>query len=650
MPIWKNLLIVMVLALILPQTINGQDKGWRGFYNAAEKAVSNGQYHTAAKRYEKAAEIKPGNKEFAYNAGKYYLIARDYEKAVQFLAPLQTKTKQFPKVLYYYGMAEKARGNYNEALAALSVFSNDYEGSDKNQVLAFVGNEIKGCEIGRQQNGAINDSISITFLEGTINSQFDEVAPIPINEDLLYFSSNSSGNIGLFKSVRDSAGVWSSPQQPENLPLVRKSNFCHGSFSPDYTKFYFSVCEDFEGEWREDELKCSIYFSELVGNSWTEARSLGRFINLPGALNIQPYVTYEGKDEIVYFVSNRSGGSGGLDIWYIKKPIREGINSFGYPINAGEKINSPSNEMSPFYDINQATLFYSTDGKPGLGGFDVYAAVGSMDTWLDVYTMYAPINSSYDDLYYRPMEADKGFFVSNRPLEPLKFSTVDNDIFYFERKEMEEDSFMLNATMMDFKSGEALSLTEVEIFEVMGPDDFELYESLLLRSNELVVQLETGKEYLVITTKEGYEPVELLIDSEQVDGAIEIFLETEQELPAVDLEVPLVIDNPDDIEIIKDLPKDPIPELEFYPDATASKEEYRIQVAAVRNTSTFNTANLSSYGNVIIEEIENRDLSRILVGGFMKKADAERKLAMMKKESKEYSSAFIVRYTDGIRN
>ena len=650
MPIWKNLLFVMVLALVLPQSVNGQDKGWRGFYNAAEKAVSNGQYHTAAKRYEKAAEIKPGNKEFAYNAGKYYLIARDYEKAVQFLAPLQSKTKQFPKVLYYYGMAEKARGNYNEALAALSVFSNDYEGSDKNQVLKFVGNEIKGCEIGRQENVASNDSITITFLEGTVNSQFDEVAPIPINEDLLYFSSNSSGNIGLYKSVRGVDGVWSSPQQPENLPLVRKSNFCHGSFSPDYTKFYFSVCADFEGEWREDELNCSIYFSELVGNSWTEARSLGRFINLPGALNIQPYVTYEGKDEIVYFVSNRSGGSGGLDIWYIKKPIREGINSFGYPINAGEKINSSSNEMSPFYDINQATLFYSTDGKPGLGGFDVYAAVGSMETWLDVYSVSAPINSSYDDLYYRPMEEGQGFFVSNRPMEPLKFSTVDNDIFYFEPKVIEEDSFVFHASIMDFSNGEPLSLTEVEVFEVMGPDDFELYESLLLKSSDFELQLETGKEYLIVTSKEGYEPVELLVDSEQIEGLVDIFLEIKKEAPSIDLYAPLVIDDPDDIDIIKDLPKDPVPELEFYPDATVPVEEYRIQVAAVRDAGAFNINKLSSYGNVIIEEIENRDLSRILVGGFMKKADAERKLLMMRKESKEYASAFIVRYIDGIRN
>ena len=201
---------------------------------------------------------------------------------------------------------------------------------------------------------------------------------------MLYFSSNSNGNINLYKSERDAEGVWSAPITPETLPMVRQSNFCHGSFSPDYTKFYFSVCSDFEGEWREDELNCSIYFSELIGNSWTEARALSRFINLPGAINMQPYVTYEGKDELVYFVSNRSGGQGGLDIWYIKKSIREGINSFGYPVNLGNKINSPSNEMSPFYDINQATLFYSTDGKPGLGGFDIYAAVGSMDTWLDI--------------------------------------------------------------------------------------------------------------------------------------------------------------------------------------------------------------------------------------------------------------------------
>lgn len=649
MPFRKNHLIVLVLTFVLPIISSGQDKGWRGFYNAAEKAKNNGQYLTAAKRYEKAAELKPGNKEFSFYAGKYYLVARDYEKAVQFLSPLQEKTKQFPKVLYYYGMAEKARGNYDQALVALSVFSSDYDGADRSSILRFVENEMKGCEIGRNQLSEDVDSVEVMFFEGSVNSPYQEIAPIPINEDLLYFSSNADGNIGLYKSVRDEDGVWSAPLSPENLPLVRKSNFCHGSFSPDYTKFYFSVCEDFEGEWREDELNCSIYFSELIGNNWTEARSLGRFINLPGAINMQPYVTYEGKDEVVYFVSNRSGGEGGLDIWYIKKPIRAGINSFSYPINAGTKINSPSNEMSPFYDINQATLFYSTDGKPGLGGYDIYAGVGSMDNWLDLYALASPINSSYDDLYYRPMEEAQGYLVSNRPMEPHKFSTVDNDIFFFERKKVQEDSFLFNATVLDLDNEQTIANSSVEVFEVIGPDDFERVESLFLRSYNIELSLETGKEYLMVISKDGYMDIELLFDSEEIEPHIKIYLESEKNTPSIEDELQIVIDDPEDIDIIKDLPEDPMPELEFIPESKPLLEEYRIQVAAVRDANTFDTQSLAIYGKVIVERIENRELSRILIGGFIKRSEAESKLAEMKKQSKDFSSAFIVRYIDGNR-
>ena len=105
---------------------------------------------------------------------------------------------------------------------------------------------MKGCEIGRSKAGFSLDSIEVVILDEQINTEFQELAPIPINDDLLYFSSNSNGNISLYKSERVAEGVWSAPITPETLPMVRKSNFCHGSFSPDYTKFYFSVCSDFE--------------------------------------------------------------------------------------------------------------------------------------------------------------------------------------------------------------------------------------------------------------------------------------------------------------------------------------------------------------------------------------------------------------------
>jgi hypothetical protein len=649
MPHRKDLSLLLLLVILSLNSLKGQDKGWRGYYNSAEAAIENGQYHTAAKRFEQASLLKPTNKLLAFNAGKYYVIARDYEKAIQFLEPLKTKTKTYPKVLYYLGMAEKARGNYDEALVAFSVFSSDYVGADKSQIIRFVENEIKGCEIGRAQQSVPADSIEVILLDEQVNSSANEVAPIPINEDLLYFSSNVKGNVSLFKSTRDEEGHWSEPSIPETLPLVRKSNFCHGSFSPDYTKFYFTVCSDFEGEWREDELKCSIYYSELIGNSWTEARALGRFINLPGAINIQPFVTYEGKDEVVYFVSNRSGGYGGMDIWYIKKPIREGINSFGYPVNAGKNINSPSNEMSPYYDLNEATLFFSTDGRPGLGGMDIYAAVGSMENWLDVYALGAPLNSSYDDLYYRPLDSEQGFFVSNRPMEPFRFNTVDNDIFYYKHKQAEPDSFQFNAAILAKKSEEVIDLAEIEIYEVLGEEDFELIETLLLSSYNLQLLLETGKEYLIITKKDGYEQDQIIVDSESVEHSINIYLEEEQLMPSIELEEPvshqLIFEDPDVVheEMPSSVSDTPVENL-------IPKDEFRIQIAAVKNVATIDVNSLNSYGNVVYEKIEGKELYRILIRGFEKKADAEEKLKQMRKDSTSFSSAFIVKYSKGKRN
>lgn len=638
---------IVGLMFVCSVSLDGQTKSWRSYFNEAETLKQEGQYLTAARKYQQAAEAKPSNKELSYFAGKYFVIGRDYKRAITCLEPIKDKSNLYPKVLYYYGLAEKALGNYNEALEAFSVFYADYNGGDQQQMKTFVANEIKGCELGRTGvNMGQSDSFQVDWLGDQINSSDQEFAPIPINNSLLYFSSNRTDNIQLFRSELDETGRWTEATVPESLPLIRQKNYAYGSFSPDYTKFYFSVCDNYDGEWWEDQLHCEIYYSELIGGAWTEARALDRYINLPGALNIHPFVVYEGKYEVLYFVSDRSGGMGGLDIWYVSKEIRDGISSFGYPINAGQAINTASNEMSPVYDVDQAKLFFASDGWPSLGGMDVFGAVGSKDSWIDIQALPAPVNSSYDDYFYTPLTELEGYLVSNRPVAPFKFGTVDFDLFYFHPEQDRVDSINFAFDVMEKQSKRPVSEAFVEISEILGPGEFEEVESLYLRSNAFQMLLESGKEFYVAVKKNGYLMYETIVATNEVDISRNFFLEKEELIPSIEQS-----ENETSVETINDkfeAPKTRKP-LEYYAD-NGPKQEYRIQIAAVRKLSVIDINGVEAYGEMVLEPVPNKNLKRVVIGSFPTRAEAEEVLDQLKSNLTQFNTAFVVKYVDGKRS
>ncbi len=636
-----------ILIIVGSVSLDGQTKSWRSYFNEAETLKQEGHYLTAARKYQQAAEVKPSNKELSYFAGKYFVIGRDYVRAVACLEPIKDKSNQYPKVLYYYGLAEKALGNYEKALEAFTVFHADYNGGDQQQMKAFVANEIMGCELGRTGvNMNHSDSFKVDWLGDQINSSDQEFAPIPINSSLIYFSSNRTDNIQLFRSELDETDRWTEVTVPESLPLIRHNNYAYGSFSPDYTKFYFSVCDNFDGEWWEDQLHCEIYYSELIGGVWTEARALDRYINLPGALNIHPYVVYEGKYEVLYFVSDRSGGMGGLDIWYVSKEIRDGISSFGYPINAGQAINTASNEMSPVYDVDQAKLFFASDGWPSLGGMDIFGAVGSKESWIDIQALPAPINSSYDDYFYTPLTELEGYLVSNRPVAPFKFGTVDFDLFYFHPEEDLVDSINFSFDVLEKQNKRAVSEVFVEISEILGPGEFEEVESLYLRSNVFELLLETGKEYYVVVRKNGFLMYETIVATDEADINRHFFLEKDEIIPAI--EKPKDEANTRDMGKKFEVPRNNQP-LEYYK-KDKPKVEYRIQIAAVRKLSVIDITGIEAYGEMILEPVPNKSLKRVMVGSFSNYVQAVDVLNQVQSNLPQFKTAFLVKYLDGKRS
>ena len=134
---------------------------------------------------------------------------------------------------------------------------------------------------------------------------------------------------------------------------------------------------------------CDLYFSEFKGDRWTVPKNLGGNINTRYGEK-QPSLSSDGR--IMYFVSNRDGGLGGYDVWISYKDDEGG---WGKPVNAGDSINTQGDEHSPFIHPDNQTLYFSSDGWPGLGLFDIFITRRTSDsTWSTPVNLGYPINTN----------------------------------------------------------------------------------------------------------------------------------------------------------------------------------------------------------------------------------------------------------------
>ncbi len=114
---------------------------------------------------------------------------------------------------------------------------------------------------------------------------------------------------------------------------------------------------------------------------------------------------------ILYFVSDRPGGHGKTDLWYVE---RRADRSWGSPQNCGPVINTTEEEEFPTMGAD-GTLYFSSKGHPGMGGFDLFRSSGDRNNWTEPMNMHPPLNSPSDDFYFAPKDSATGFFSSNRP-------------------------------------------------------------------------------------------------------------------------------------------------------------------------------------------------------------------------------------------
>ncbi len=208
-------------------------------------------------------------------------------------------------------------------------------------------------------------------------------------------------------SLRNENGHFEQGWEME-YPFNKVENEGAATLTIDNNDLYYTVCIR---DPKTNYLNCDLYHSFFEKGYWSNIESLGDHINNPDSWESQPSVTSDGMS--IFFASNREGGLGGYDIYQIRKDEKGGWSS---PENVGAPINTPGNEKSPFIHTDSQTLYYSTDGQKGLGGYDIYfSRQDGAGIWQEPKNIGYPINSYDDDLgFFASTDGRYGYYASNR--------------------------------------------------------------------------------------------------------------------------------------------------------------------------------------------------------------------------------------------
>ncbi len=419
----KRLLINIIFLSLLFTSNNLLAQNWKQLSRSAKELKNKGDYAAAGQAYESAYRLKSSKKEFINAAGEAYLLSGDYVSAERAFGKIQSD-ERFPLAGLKYGRSIKSQGRYQEAKAALKTYAQTYKGSDKALIQKLVDNEIAGCLLAEGMENP-EPQPTLSRLGNAVNSSSHDFAPIPFASGILYFTSARAKKSNILRS-RLEGGEWSVAIEPK-LPTVATGALSQGSFSSDGRQFYFTICKN--NDWKGVRAECDIYVTRKKGNSWSAPARLREYIKMEGTTAMYPYVVQNGKHEILYFASDRPDGFGGMDIWYATRRMDSDAFDFSFPKNAGTKINTLGDEITPFYDPQQRTLFFSSNGHPTLGGFDIFRSNGEPDNWKQPENLRQPVNSPSDDFGYIYQDSKENIFlVSTRDFSG-KEGKNDADIY-----------------------------------------------------------------------------------------------------------------------------------------------------------------------------------------------------------------------------
>jgi len=459
--------IIIIALVIFSATFNlASAQEQLGLRERAKKHYNQYEYFQAAQLLQKLADVKKPLLNDLELLADCYLKMKNYELAENWYSRVVNQPKSKAENLIKYGEVLKANMKYNEAKQTFLQYIK--LSGDQSR----VATEIAGCD--SSLVWMANPTLHQVKNEVAVNTNLSEFSVFPYQKNVFY---TGEPDTALFKSIYGRTGnpylrIYTADQSTNELskPAIDLSTFNTGKYhigpistNKDGSLLY--ITRTTAGKILElnevDKIKyqtnnLELYIFKKNKDKWEEFPFIYN--------NVQKYsvghASLSNDNKLLYFVSNMSGGFGGTDIWYCEL---QADGTWGKPQNAGVQVNSSKDEMFP-YAGEDGSLYFSSNGWPGMGGLDIFLAKGSKQNWTKAVNLRYPVNSSGDDFGFilLPSTDDtlKGYLSSNR-----KGGKGGDDIYSFTFKKPNPKIILaVKGIVTDRKTGKPISGANVTLY------------------------------------------------------------------------------------------------------------------------------------------------------------------------------------------
>ncbi len=357
---------------------------------------------------EKERLKKPSDEKLLLELAAAYLDLEDESNATEILEVLVRLPTSEAKVYSSLASIYRRRLRVDEAIQLMNTFislstSSSHERARKELAELTSMKSILETKY----------ELLIERLPSPINSSYSEyLAQFSADQQNLVFTRRVFDQEDLFEASFNADGTIDLRGLNELNTDANEGAHC---LSADGQILYFTRCQKDAGFG-----KCDIYQSMRKDTGWSAPRNLGGNVNSEH-WDAQPSLSADGKT--LYFVSNRPGSQGGSDIWYSKR----GQDGRWLPaVNAGPVINSRVNESAPFIHADGRTLYFQSDGHPGLGKQDIFMSRYDPEKgWSTPVNLAYPINTSGNEgAMVVNLEGTKGYYATD-VIDGIKHDNLD---------------------------------------------------------------------------------------------------------------------------------------------------------------------------------------------------------------------------------
>lgn len=505
----KRLVKLLVLSSIALTTSIGWTQERRE--NKADQKFEKYEYINAIDLYQKAAEKGFKSVNTLQKLGDaYYFTGKliDANKWYQELFQFANENQETVDSEYYYRYAQTLRAiqDYEQADRYMTEFATLEQGDSRAQLFEANKDDYR-ADIEKRSNRYEVEALKI-------NSEYSDYGATIYKNKFVYTSARASDDVSgnkihkwtneaytsLYASKINPDGTFDEPQLffDGDRQDINQST---AVFTKDGKTVYFTQ----NASAKKDETQQNKYKNarlDLFQSNWQEngtwSKPVALTINDPKANNAHPALTPD--DRWMYFVSDRNSSIGQSDLFRVEIQ-KDG--SFGKVENLGKPINTEGRETFPFISSDYM-LYFSTDGRPGLGGLDIFRTKINIDgSFGVVLNIGEPMNSSADDFgYYFDPQTQKGFVSSNRI-----GGTGGDDIYFVQEKKEVICKQSIEGWVFNSSTRESLAGAKITVYDAT-------YTVLNnLQADELgkftLANLDCGKKYRIKAEAEGFQTKEI---------------------------------------------------------------------------------------------------------------------------------------------